>query len=243
MPIITSKTDQAIRNEFDRRRFLKLAGVGGFGVVLYSPLGATSLAMGRPISPLPAGFTDFLRNFVGFVGDIGMSALGHKMSQWLPNHPPVQNAFNGFLRGLNGYSPHSEFDMLGGYRSTFLPVYNPNSGLYMTPFFNQGNGQFGSGIKWFSGMSLPEVNNIIKREDGLDNDDRSQYLLPRRPNKNNYDNRHLPERYQTDAGSTGFDYKGDDRSGEVKYEIYTKGSSGSLEKLAKRGTLGVELER
>jgi hypothetical protein len=67
-------------------------------------------------------------------------------------------------------------------------------------------------------------------------------LLPRRPNKNNYDNRVLPERYETEAGSAGFDYKGDDRSGEVKFEVYTKEAE-SLEKLVKRGTVGVNLER
>jgi hypothetical protein len=241
MPIITSKTDQAIRNDFNRRGFLKLAGSAGFGLVIYSQLGAQSLAIGPPNMALPAGFGDFLKKFGGFALDIGMSLLGAKMPQWLSNHPTVQTGFNSFMNGLNGFSPYQNFDLFGGYNSTFLPIYNQNNGLYMLPFFNQRNGQLGSGIQWFSGASLPPVNDIIKDEDGLAPDDRAQYLVPRAPRKNNWQDNLLPERYTTDAGSTEFQYKGDNKSGEVSFNIWKKESSGTLEKRAKSGRLGVEL--
>jgi hypothetical protein len=248
MPIITSKTDQAIRNEFNRRGFLKLAGSAGFGAVIYSQLGSQSLAIGPPKMVIPAGFGSFLKKFGGFALDIGMSLLGARMPQWLSQNPLVSQGFNSFMNSLNGikppmggFSPYQNFDLFGGYNSTFLPIYNQNNGLYMLPFFNQSNGRLGSGIQWFSGASLPPVNDIIKNDDGLEAEDRAQYLVPRAPRKNNWQDNLLPERYSTDAGSTEFQYKGDGKSGEVAFNIWKKESSGTLEKISKKGRLGVEL--
>lgn len=242
MPIITSKTDEAIRNEFNRRGFMKLAGSAGFGLILHSQVGYVSLAMGAPSMAVPPGFRDFLKYFGDFALNIGMRQLGLNVSQFLPRYPKVQQSFNTFLGGVNGYSPYTNFDVLGGYAMSFLPVRNPNNSLYMLPFFNQSSGNLGSGIQWFSGAALPQVNEEIRDVDHISTAGRAQFLVPIQPRGNKYNDMKFPERYTTSAGSTEFQYKGDARSGEVEYTIWRKKSRGTLEEPAKSGEIGVSLQ-
>ena len=241
MPIITSKTDEAIRNEFNRRGFLKLAAAGGVGITLYTTLGKVSLAAMPLGVAAPSGYMSVWRNFANFALNIGMQYAGFQLNQAFTRYPRLQTGFNNFMRGASGYNPLQDWEMITGLGRTFVPVQNPNNGLFMSPFFFPNNGNLGSPINWWSNVSLPQVNDLLS-SDSLSQDSRAQYLLPVSPRRQSYNNIALPERYNTEPGSTEFAHKGDARSGEVDYKIFVKRDTGTLEELKKSGTLGVELQ-
>jgi hypothetical protein len=245
LSIITSKTDEAIRNEFNRRGFLKLAGSAGFGVTLYSALGKTSIAVMPPGARIPAGYRGFWDAFKGFALSVGMQAAGYGLNQAFNRYPSLQTGYNNFTRGANGYNPLQGWDMMTGLGRTFIPMQNPNNGLFMSPFFFPNNGNLGSPINWWSNLALPQVNDLLV-DQSLSQGSRADYLLPVSPrsgsSRSSYNNVALPERYNTEPGSTEFKHKGDSRAGEVDYKIYVKRDEGTLEELKKSGTMGVEIE-
>lgn len=240
MRIITSKTNEAMRREFDRRGFLKLAAYSGIGITVYSSLGKVNIAAMPVGTPIPPGYVGFWSNFKGFALNVGMQLAGYGLNQMFNRYPSLQTGYNNFMQGASGYNPLQDWEMLMGLGRTFIPVQNPN-GLFMSPFFNPGNGRLGSPINWWSGLALPQVNDLLSNA-SLSQDSRAQYLLPTSPRQRSYNNDALPERYNTEPGSTEFAHKGDSRSGEVDYKIFVKRDTGTLEELKKSGTLGVELQ-
>ena len=241
MLIITSKSDEAIRNEFNRRGFLKLAGSAGFGITLYTSLGKFSIAAMPPGARLPVGYVGIWSNFKNFALNIGMQLAGYGLNQAFGRYPALQTGYNNFMRGAGGYNPIPDWEMLTGLGRTFVPIQNASNGLFMSPFFSANSGNLGSPINWWSNVALPQVNDLLS-DQSLGQDSRAQYLLPVSPRQRSYNNISLPERYNTEPGSTEFAHKGDSRSGEVDYKIFVKRDTGTLEELKKSGTLGVELQ-
>lgn len=242
MPIITSKTDEAIRNEFNRRGFLKLAGSAGFGITIYSALGKTSIAVMPPGVLIPAGYRGFWDVFKGFAVNLGMQAAQYGLSQAFTRYPNFRTGYDNFMTGVNGYNPVPDWNMITGLGRTFVPIQNQNS-LFMSPFFNTSTGTLGSPMSWWTTLAAPQVNSVFQNEDNLSRGSRARYLLPTSSRRHGYNNDALPERYNTDApGSTEFAHKGDSRAGEVDYKVFVKRRSGSLEELEAKGTLGVEIE-
>ncbi len=241
MHIITSKTDEAISNTFSRRGFLKLAGPAGFGVIIYSEFGSHSLAVGTPAIAQQFGWKNFFGYFSQFALDLGMNYLGNRMSQWLPRYPLMQTAVNSFLNGLGGnYSLYNDHTMIGGYGTTFFPMYQAGNGWTMSPFFGLNNQRLGSGIALFTGLGLPQVSELMDRKDGYGDEERVRYLIPREAQKKSNNNFLLPERYGTDAGSAEFRYKGDEKGGDINFKIWAKEYGGTLEQEHRKGTLEVQ---
>lgn len=241
MPIMTSKTDEAIRKEFNRRNFLRLAGSAGFGVTLYSSLGKVAIAVVPPGAPVPAGYFGFWDNFRNFALNVGMQFAGYQLGQAFNRYPRLQTGFNNFMTGVSGYNPLQNWEMITGLGRTFVPVQHQNS-LFMSPFFNTDTGALGSPMSWWTTLAAPKVNNIFEDELSLSQRSRAAYLLPTSSRRHGYNNSSLPERYNTSEGSTEFAHKGAEKAGEVDYKVYVKRRSGSLEELRESGTLGVEIE-
>ena len=241
MPIITSKTDEAIRNAFNRRGFLKIAGSAGFGITLYSSLGKISLAVLPPEARIPAGYFGFWDNFKNFALNLGMQFAGYQLNQAFNRYPSLQTGFNNFMRGASGYNPLQNWEMITGLGRTFVPIQNQSS-LFMSPFFNVNSGNLGSPMSWWTTLAAPQVNDIFENELNLTQNSRAGYLLPTSSRRHGYNDTALPERYNTTPGSTEFAHKGAERAGEVNYKVYVKRRSGSLEELKESGTLGVEIE-
>jgi hypothetical protein len=240
MNIITSKTDDAIRRQFNRRNFLRLAASSGLGITLYSSLGKVNIAAMPFGVPPPAGYIGIWSNFKNFALSVGMQLAGYGLNQAFGRYPAFQTGFNNFMTGAGGYNPLQDWEMLVGRGRTYIPLQNPN-GQFMSPFFYPNNGQLGSPINWWSNVALPQVNDLLT-DQSLSDDSRAQYLLPVSPRQRSYNNIALPERYNTDPGSTEFAHKGDAKAGEVDFKIFVKRDTGTLEELRKSGTLGVELQ-
>lgn len=241
MPIITSKTDEAIRNAFNRRSFLKLAGSTGFGLTLYSSLGKVSLAVMPPGARIPTGYFGFWGTFKNFALNVGMQLGQFGLTQAFNRYPRFQAGFNDFMSGIPSYSPLPNWDMITGLGRTFVPIQNQNS-LFMSPFFNTDTGKLGSPMSWWTTLAAPQVNDIFREELSLSQNSRAGYLLPTSSRRHGYNDSALPERYNTVPGSTEFAHKGAEKAGEVDYKVYVKRRSGSLEELKESGTLGVEIE-
>ena len=241
MTIITSKTDQAIRNEFNRRRFLRLAGSAGFGITVYSSLGKVSLAVLPPGVEIPAGYFGFWDNFKNFALNLGMQFAGYQLNQAFNRYPSLQTGFNNFMQGVNGYNPLQNWEMITGLGRTFVPIQNQGN-LFMSPFFNTANGALGSPMSWWTTLAAPQVNTVLEDQLNLSQNSRAGYLLPTTSRRHGYNDSALPERYNTVPGSTEFAFKGAEKSGDVDYKIYVKRRSGTLEELKESGTLGVEIQ-
>lgn len=237
MRIITSKTDQTICNEFGRRGFLKLAGSAGFGVIVYSELGPISLAVGPANMRPAAGWKNFFAGFADFALNVGMIYLGSRVSEWLSKYPEWDSVVRNFARGLNSpYIPYGDYDQRGDERAVFFPMYSPQNGQALSPFFDRKGYSLGSGISMFTGLALPEVNRSLGSE--YNQQWRAAFLIPRKPNSGSYNKLAQPERYRTDAGSADFRFKGDERGGDVSWTIWTRGQ-GTLEQPHRHGKVGV----
>jgi len=238
MQIITSKTDQAIRNEFGRRGFLKLVGSAGFGVIVYSELGPISLAVGPSNMKPASGWKNFFAGFAEFALNVGMVYLGSQLSEWLSKYPRWDNVVRNLARGINSpYIPYDDYNLQGDRRTIFFPMYNQQNGKTLSPFYDRNNLSLSSEISMFTGLALPEVNRALVTQ-GDNKKVRAAFLIPRGGGDNSYNNLALPESYGTDAGSAEFRFKGNERGGNVYWTVSAK-SQGSLEQPYKNGKVGV----
>jgi hypothetical protein len=243
MRIITTKTDQAIRNEFGRRGFLKLAGSAGFGVIVYSQTGPISLAVGPHNMRPGVNLRSFFAGFGEFALNVGLDYLGGQVSEWLYKYPKWRDAVQSFARGLrNTYSLYNDYKVIGDQRTIFFPMYNQQNGLTMSPFFGQNDHNLGSEISMVTGLALPTVNRELASQ--YTQKQRAAFLIPRQPQNGSYNNMALPERYGTDSGSAEFrGFKGGARGGEVPYTVWVRRGKGTLEQRLKEGMVFVDIER
>lgn len=235
MPIITSKTNQAIRNEFSRRGFLKYVGAAGIGVTVYSASGSFIYATALP-APFALNFGGFAKLFGRFALDIGMSYAGMKAGEYLQKRPQVSQFIN---RYFSGYLPQQDWGMLQGQNATFVPVLASNpQGIPAMPFFGWQDNAFGSYVSAFTGIGMPYVNYRLTKDEGYDEDKNAGYLIPRQPQSGSINQAKEPERYRTDEGSTQFDYTGNDNEGKIDFTLWErqdKQSGGTAQKQVKTG--------
>jgi hypothetical protein len=238
MRIVTSKTYQAIANDFTRRGFLKLSAAAGVGAIIYSEFGVTRVCLGQGF-----GWMSLLKYFGEFALSLGMEYLGSTTRQYLSHNPKISAAFTSFTRGLTGqqYSPDEEWRQIGGYNLTFFAIQSTQA--FMLPFFDIYNASLGSPVKWFTGLTMPLVDNSLRRKHGLGNDDRADYLLPREPKGNTANDVYLPEAYVTKRGFANYEFQGDHNSGEVKWTVYAREKDSDIQMPIDAGTSVVALHR
>lgn len=234
MSIITSKTEQSMRNQFGRRDFLKLSASTGFGVIVYSELGPISLAVGPPrMKPVP-GWKDFFAGFAEFAANVGMLYLGSRVSEWLAKYPRWDSVVRNFARGLNSpYNPYGDYDQRGDQRTIYFPMYS-ESGPPIAPVFDRNDYSLGSRIIMPTGLALPQVAREFQAA-GNDEGQRARLLIPRGSKGDSYNNLAQPERYRTDAGSAEFRFRGDQRGGDVHWTVWARGNGGSLQQIYRQG--------